>query len=175
MSETLTTPPAKADVQPAAQEIAPMSAEREAILRRLLDEPYAPYDYGNFEYARASGLIDMFRYDPVSGKDSLVHILSGDVWHRIGQGVVGGFHHERSGAYAPPGQEPSWVDTSRIDTLKPRDRRRSTPEPFEPYDARVVIDGVKKVTTQADRKGRPQVVPAITKMFPKEYDTLLLF
>lgn len=51
----------------------------------------------DYEYAKDSGLVDMFYFNPETGRDGLLHVLSGDMQKGPnGAVVVEGFHHEPS-------------------------------------------------------------------------------
>src|ERR1700742_3410986 len=63
--------------------------QRDLMLKELL-----PYD---FDYAKKSGLIDMFYYNPETGEDGLTHTLGGNlIVGTEGAKLVEGFHHAPS-------------------------------------------------------------------------------
>ena len=150
--------------------------QRELALRRLLDGPYeSSPSMGNYEYARDSGLLDKFVYDPASGDDAILHILAGNVKTGAdGAEIVEGFHHEPSAAYGQDLYQRTYVDRSDHHTLNKKKRTELADNgPFETYKAHTVVAGRKKLTTQNNpESGQPEVVAAKSGMFPKEYDGL---
>lgn len=177
--ETQTPATSTSEGQPQPPEVrfepeAPTSipAEREAVLRRLLDGPTGGI-YHNYDSAKELGLIDMFEYSPDTGRDALVHMLSGE--EKIGDEgaeVVQGFHHEPSGTHGPH-EHPSTVDREHLEGKKARSRRVYEEYPFEPYQARVVVAGREKMTAQTDSQtGETRISHARNNMYPNEYDAL---
>jgi hypothetical protein len=161
--------------EPTAELVAAIPPEREAQLRRLLDDPYGPeYGYGNYEYALESGLVDLFYYDQESGEDGLVHVLSGVVRHGPnGAMAPEGFHHEPSAPYGSTEPDKTKVDRTHLEGLRSDKRRFYQEYPFEPYMAHVDIGGARKVSAQVDDKtGQTIIVETKNNMFPKEYDAL---
>ncbi|HEY1835370.1 MAG TPA: hypothetical protein VGG13_00950 [Candidatus Saccharimonadales bacterium] len=155
-------------------ETANVPPERERSLRLLLDGPYAPMRYGNYEHAINSGLVDTFYYD--TGYDGVEHILSGNIMHGDdNEQVVGGFHHEPSGAFVPADTAPSSVDRTHLDGANKSTRRTFREYPFEPYRARATVRGHRKFSgNQYPNTGETTRVEANNSMFPKEYDSLMV-
>jgi hypothetical protein len=173
MTETLVLPPPVLTSPQLTAEIPTGVDERESTLRRLLDGPYETQNYGNYEYARDSGLIDMFYYDPATGQDGLVHVLSGNIVRDDEATTAEGYHHEPSGAFAPLTQPASYVDRSHIETLNAKGRAEFTRRPFEPYKAKALVAGIMKTSVQVnDKTGAKELVVAKSGMFPQEYDAL---
>jgi hypothetical protein len=172
MTEVLTTDVAAH--QPQIQEHTAIPAERETFLRQVLDGPYAPHNYGNYEHAMDSGLIDEFYYSPEEDIDGIAHILTGNI-KQTSEGAIRpeGFHHEPSGAYLAAGETPSTVDRSHIAGRSSNERRRYKERPFEPYVARVAVGGLQKVGVhRAEGSDEVEIHPLNNAMFPKEYDAL---
>ncbi|HSX32580.1 MAG TPA: hypothetical protein VLF43_04920 [Candidatus Saccharimonadales bacterium] len=148
---------------------------REAVLRKLL-----PLDY---DYAKQSGLIDMFTYDPERGEDGLLHTLAGNLRTGKDGGVIpGGYHHEASADAAWPAvkneqtgeaQPSTYVDRSHMKGANSDRRRRYKEWPLEPYATQVVLNGLVKYEERQDpNTGAIVAAPARNAMFPKEYDAL---
>ncbi|HSW99344.1 MAG TPA: hypothetical protein VLF71_05940 [Candidatus Saccharimonadales bacterium] len=157
--------------QPAAlpsAEIAAAIEVREGRLRDLLGVDY--------DYARSSGLIDLFDYHPETGEDGLIHILAGDL--DTGDGAVaipGGYHHEESGRLwgtvtGENGEErpATRVDRGHMESGNSAHRKKFREHPAEPYIARVAIGDRPKMALSPDGG----VVPTNNAMYPKEYDPL---
>lgn len=152
-----------------------ITVRREDVLQSLLDGSYGDgIDRGNYEYAMTSGLIDLFAYDPISGKDGLLHTLAGEVLvGENGAQITEGFHHEPSADYgvSPPGM--TRVDREHLQFLNAKDRSEFKSQPFNPYKAKSFIQGVRKLATRIDPEtGEKDAFEAKTQMFPKEYDAL---
>jgi hypothetical protein len=132
-----------------------------AVLRVLLDERYitpeSPLDPGNYETARDSGLLDAFYFDPKTGQDAIVHILSGDTWtdSETGAQRVSGFHHETSTLSADTG-----ANLERVAKREEEGKAKGKFDryPYEPYRTYVDVEGY--------RRDSPNT------MFPSEYDGL---
>ncbi|HTE21473.1 MAG TPA: EndoU domain-containing protein [Candidatus Limnocylindria bacterium] len=167
--EKITTPKLTADVALEASidslSLPELSAARtlgrNAVLRALLDEPYATDASpehpgndipGNYETAVKTGLLDAFYYDLETGQDAILHILAGDTWEdpKTGARQVGGYHHEPS-ALLPT----TSVDTERM-ARKGGGSGRLAHHPFGTYKNYVVVDGFRK--------------KQLNTMFPSEYD-----
>lgn len=150
------------------------SGNRDAALRELLGTDY--------EFAHESGLLNMFYYNPDSGEDGLMHVLGGEqIETAEGVRIVRGFHHEPSGetawVYDSHGnmleKSDTKVDRTHLMGANSRRRREFLQLPHEPYLARVVIGGLKKITPTIDRQtGESTLVDTNNSMFPKEYDAL---
>lgn len=124
----------------------------------------------DYEYAQQSGLLDIFAYDPKSGKDALLHILTGDVTTtQDGLSFMpGGYHHEPSSR-----DSSTHVRRDHIAGRNSNSARHYKEVPFNPYAAQTTIEGfVKTVRTVNGETGEQTVVPDKTGMFPKEYDAL---
>jgi len=155
-------------------EVKAYSGNRDAALRQLLGTDY--------DYAHQSGLINMFYYDPESGQDGLMHVLGGEYFIKPdGTRIPRGFHHEPSAkvawVYDANGkrieQPNTYVDRNHVKEGNKQTRRTFAEAPYAPYKARVVIDGVRKMTVDRDPKtGEQIVVETNNGMFPKEYDAL---
>jgi hypothetical protein len=176
-----TLPPATQELQPApmlpsaeyAQLLAPESTpERDAALQQLLGVDY--------DYAKQSGLIDVFDYDPATNEDGLLHMLVGDMEETVGGvPIPSGFHHEpsaeTSGAVATsPGetQLATRVDRDHLEGGNSEHRKKYRERPAEPYLAQVAIGNQPKMEFVKDKEGAMQAVRAKTAMYPKEYDAL---
>ncbi len=150
------------------------SGNRDAALNELLGVDY--------EYAHTSGLINNFYYNPDTGEDGLMHVLGGEYFvSKTGSRIPRGFHHE-------PSAEVAWVQDAQGNKLeKPvtyvdRDhlkgknnlkRQEFRELPYAPYHARVVIDGLKKMTPAKSRvTGEMGLFETNNGMFPKQYDAL---
>lgn len=170
MSETINRLPLQAE----EAQIPSIDPARELKLRRLLDEPYEPCNYGNFEYALSSGLIDEFYYDPETGADGLAHILTGElVSEEDGSISAGGFHHEPSGKYVSGNLPPSNVDRKHLEGANSAHKKEFREHAFEPYRAKVAIAGLSKTTGRRNQAtGREELDEINNGMFPKEYDAL---
>ena len=140
----------------------PIPTEREAWLHEMLGTDY--------EHAEELGLVDQFVYNPETGSDALRHILSGEVIRKQdGTITVAGFHHE------PSAGPDTYVDRSHLEgrVNNPSKSRTSGGRPFEPYNAIPVIGGRPKQKLNIDKEsGEVSLAPAISSMFPKEYDAL---
>lgn len=148
--------------------------EREAMLRALLDPPVIEGaesgHFGNYEYAVDSGLIDVFEYNPETGRDGIEHLLLGDVTVRAnGMTNVGGLHLNPNPEYALE-VHGSFIQEPDLSTQKSRRVHRQYP--FEPYIAEVTVKGTKKYSTHRDEEGNVVVRHTNNTMFPKEYDAL---
>lgn len=146
-------------------------AAREEMLQKLLGTDY--------EFAHQSGLIDMFYFNPDTGADGIAHILGGE--GRISESgalVYEGFHHEPSGNMIWPtnpetGEPLTRVDRTHLESANAHMRREFSEEPFEPYRARVDINGRRKMSLRPDRKtGEITLAETNNGMYPKEYDAL---
>lgn len=152
-----------------------ITPRREAALRRLLDSPYGDdISMGNYEYARDSGLIDLFAYDPDRHLDGLQHTLSGVVVPGVdGSHTSEGFHHEPSGFYGEVDPDSTRVDLEHLELLNSKSKAEFKRAPFEPYKAKTFINGEKKITPQINEEtGATEMVEAKNGMFPEEYDAL---
>ncbi len=158
-------------------EASPMPLEREAALRRLLDPPVMDahgrvHTFGNFEYARDSGLIDMFAYDPDKNIDGLMHILVGDVVQEpSGRVRVEGFHINHDADYVRQ-KYSSGENTEHLLGASSKHRRRYVERPFEPRKAQVTIGGHSKFEINTNEHGKPVATAVDNAMFPHEYDAL---
>lgn len=137
--------------------------QRELVLRRLLGVDYEE---------AVESLIGRFWYDPETGEDAIVHILSGNI--RVVNGVPfpGGFHHVPSAELMWPfvkdEESGEVVCTTRVVDTNGRENLY----PAEPFFAQVVIGGTKKMLTKRPKKsgGVTRVVPAENTIFPMAYD-----
>jgi hypothetical protein len=149
--------------------------QRERTLKELLDPPLyegveMDYDHcPNYEYAKDSGLIDMFYYNPETGQDAIVHILAGDVVRNRDTGYteVSGYHLE-SAARDPE----TYVDHEAIAQKSSNSRRNFQERPFEPYKTQVVIKGYPKMVLHRKPDGTYDVEAASSSMYPHQYDAL---
>ncbi len=160
---TIERPPQQIDFE------TPVDAQRELKLRALLGTDY--------EFAEQSGLIDMFYYDSETGRDGLMHALVGEQLESdTGEKMVQGFHHETSVAVldeAGISDGLTHVDRSHLDGANSRARSEFAERPFEPYKARVVINGKPKKTWHIDpQTNEPTIINTKNVMYPKEYDSL---
>lgn len=159
MSNTIASP--DLGVPQIQQNLVDAGQEREAMLRKLL-----PYDY---DYAKDSGLLDFFYYDPATGRDALTHILGGEVrTNKVGVPVPSGFHHEPSVPHIWDGPNASGhYPTYTVETPEePLDHH-----PMQPYSAPVVIGGIFKRGVRYENGG-PTYVAAENSFFPREFDSL---
>lgn len=161
---------------PAILEHVPITAAREAELRRLLDPPMTDHQgnqisYYNFDYARDSGLIDEFAYDPAEGYDGLMHVLTGNVHNQQGRRSVGGFHINHDPDYVGTVYG-SYEDNGQVKEMTSKHRRQYVVRPFEPRKSRVVVGGFEKTEVTHDKNGIPRVAVVGSTMFPKEYDPI---
>lgn len=153
---------------------------REEALQELLDpaalpvtgppDPnYHPTSFPNYEYARDSGLLDQFYYDPATGDDGIMHTLVGDTRLDLETGAkeVAGFHHEPSAS-----DRSTYVDRSGISQKPDKHKVQYNELPFEPYRAEVVVKGYAKQVFQKNKEGKIEAVKAGSSMFPREYDVL---
>lgn len=146
-------------------------AQRDEALKALLDpSPNGePMDHHpNYEFAKDSGLLDIFYFDPETGEDGLRHILEGDVRHgENGAREVAGYHHE------PSAQGPdTFVDYEALSKKNSRGMRDYKRFPFSPYNAPVVIKGYAKSVLQRREDGSFEEITSKSSMFPEEYDAL---
>lgn len=152
--------------------IAAAYMNRALVLRELLD-PTAdglPANASpNYEYARDSGLIDLFYYDPVSGDDGLLHTLQGEVvTFDNGAVTAAGYHHESSSRKLG-----TFVDRESVEELPSNKRRNFRDDPYGPYNAVVYVEGYRKALVQRHPKtGQVLRVHSGSTMFPREYDAL---
>lgn len=142
--------------EPTATELA---LGRNAILSQLFGT--------DLDYAKDSGLIDAFVYDPKEGGyDGILHTLIGDEY--------GGFHSESAVRLLNENPKTaSLVRGTAVDRAhligKPSSKARDFVErPFEPYLARVEVNGKPKVTLTPEGNVRG----INNSMYPKEYDPL---
>jgi len=186
MSETLTHAPESAPQDPSLlpesmpsvpqitpEQIAENTAHRESVVKDLLGMDY--------DYAKESGLVDMFYYDPVTGEDGFMHTFGGNL-RNTPNGMVEplGYHHEPSGEAIWPKtihpetgetQPTTRVHREHLASLNNRERARFKEHPLEPYRAQVVIGGLTKYAPFREN-GETTYAPARSSMFPKEYDAL---
>lgn len=148
-------------------------AQREEALKSLLDPAPVGVEvshFPNFEYAKDSGLLDLFYFNPFTGEDGLRHILEGNtVVGANGAREVAGFHHEPSAR-----REDTYVDHEYLNGRNSKAMRDYRQNPFEPYNAHVVIEGYAKSTFQQNQNGGYEQVSVKSSMFPKEYDPLAI-
>ncbi len=139
---------------------------RDAKIRALLGTDY--------EFAKDSGLVDVFYYDAETQQDGLLHTLSGN--SRIdqeGRVVVEGFHHEPSADIGSFPVKGTRVDREHLEGANSSKRRTFAEQPYEPYYAKVEIEGRKKRGTITDKEtGEKRVTQINNGMYPKEYDPL---
>jgi hypothetical protein len=180
MSETNVFTPVNHDTAPAVSENPllgqehSLDAARETALRNLL-----PYDYDD---AKQSGLIDLFYHDEHT--DGLLHTLAGGMrTGESGDGFVSeGYHHEPSGEQHWPhvktgddSMPATYVDRSHLESANSNERAKYREFPLEPYQAQVVINGVKKAAIHRhEQTGELSRVAAKNTMFPKEYDAYMV-
>lgn len=170
-TKTFSTPEALIHLSP---EVAASNGSREAVLRQLL-----PYDY---EYARDSGLIDMFYYNPETGEDGLLHTLAGNmITGPDGSLIPHGFHHEPSGRTVwgevmdPEGgsQPITRVDHVDLATANSEKRRIYAQYLAEPFRGQVTIAGRPKYAAHRVGDGDEVVLErSKNSMYPNEYDAL---
>lgn len=156
------------------EELQQPPVNRDRALQELLGVDY--------EYAHEAGLINDYYYNPDTGEDGLMHILGGENFiDESGVRVPRGFHHEPSGravwVYDSKGNEvekaDTYVDRAHLESKNSKQKRDFIELPYSPYQGRVVIDGLKKMTWSKDRKsGETVLVETNNGMFPKEYDAL---
>lgn len=170
MTETLN--PVEAYMPP---DVASQEAAREQTLQALMPNSY------DLAYAKDAGLVDMFYFDPQTGEDGLVHTLAGSIRQGTdGSFIAEGFHHEPSGAAVWPevatesGPLPSTrVDRTHLDDLPSKKRAGFKEHPLEPYNAKVIVNGLGKHAIRADAEtGEITVAAAKNTMYPKEYDAM---
>jgi hypothetical protein len=148
--------------------------DRENVLHELL-----PYDY---DYAKESGLIDMFDYDPATGDDGLLHTLAGNTETGPNGAVLPhGFHHEESGRVVwgmvrdQAGNERpvTRVERGHLETANNATRRRYAERLAEPYMGHVAIGDRKKMAVRRNPDtGEVSFEATPSAMYPKEYDAL---
>ncbi|HET9098462.1 MAG TPA: hypothetical protein VFN51_02490 [Candidatus Saccharimonadales bacterium] len=153
----------------------PIDPQRETVLRNLLDGPTRG-ERLNYESAINLGLVDMFYYDPKTGYDGLVHTLSGELLKGDEGAQVPanpqGFHHEPSGTFGPE-EAPSFVDREHLKSKTSKQKSNYTERPYEPYQAKVSIAGLKKMTLETNpTTNETELAEVRNNMFPKEYDAL---
>lgn len=186
MSETLThtpgTPP-EASRPPEVQPVVPEAVSSETIEQNIANREKVVKDLlgVDYDYAKETGLVDMFYYDPVTGEDGLAHTLGGNLHTNTdGMTEATGFHHEPSGESMWPttiNPETKEVQFStralrqHLESLNNKGKEPYREYPLEPYRSQVAIGGYTKY---AQLKKGDQVVmaPARNSMFPKEYDVL---
>lgn len=159
MAETILLPPVLTDRPsvPPAGEL--QASQREALLADLLGVDY--------DYAHEAGLIDMFDYRPDIGRDPLLHILTGELKvNSHGDVLPEGYHHEPSARHPE-----TVVDRQHIKDGDHHHRKKYHEKPYEPYQARITIEGYRKHKA-VEKKGITESVPVSNVMFPKEYDAL---
>lgn len=127
----------------------------------------------DYEFAQDEGLIDIFRYDPETGEDGLMHLLAGNVEASPeGKLIAMGYHHGPSPAILQAaglgGGDTRVLD---IDTTPMgwKERRNYQRDPYEAYRAPVEIAGLPKLTVS--RNGS-ELKPVDNSMYPDEYDPL---
>jgi hypothetical protein len=178
---SLTEPTPDTHLPPSVIETMPH--DREQQIRALLDPAIEiqgnTYGYGNYEFAKDTGLIDMFYFNPTTGEDGVLHTLSGiEIKGRNGERVLQGFHHEPSAQAIWPvsdqeGLSPTRVDRRHLEQLNSKKRYKHREFPYEPYKAKVYIDNAKKLTEEKNPEtGEVTIVETNNGMFPKEYDAL---
>ncbi|GAC1390504.1 MAG: hypothetical protein NVSMB46_00310 [Candidatus Saccharimonadales bacterium] len=160
------------------------SVSRQNKLQRLLDPPALPVigpadpnsefsNFPNYEYAHDSGILDQFYYDPKTGEDDIIHILSGDLLEdskdRSGMTkLASGFHHEPSASHSQ-----TYVDRLEIKNKSSKHRVQYQEYPFEPYKAQVIVKGYQKSGVFKKNEDDQAVAIATgSNMFPREYDAL---
>lgn len=126
-------------------------AERTAYLQNALGTDY--------DYAKNSGLLDMFYRDDATGEDGVMHILAG-VRRTSEEGVpfTSGFHHEPSAANAQTYVDRTHLETGNTGKRGTLHRKKYAEHRYEPYRAKTIIHGLEKA--------------ASSTMYPKEYDAL---
>lgn len=161
MAETLLYQPVLPDSVPVASAGELQAAQRQALLGDLLGTDY--------DYAHEAGLLDMFDYRPEIGRDPLLHILTGELkTNEHGDILPEGYHHEPSARHPE-----TVVDRQHMLDGDNHHRKKYREKPFEPYQARVTIEGFRKHTAVV-KKGVTESVPVSNVMFPKEYDALVV-
>ncbi len=149
--------------------------EGKVIEEKLRDEKLRALLGTDYEFAKQQGLIDMFKYDPNSGQDGLMHLLTGNLTTSPDGGEIAeGFHHLASAQILQAAEigahdtytEP--VDTTNASSEHKKYYRRF---PYEPYRTPVVISGKPKMGMTRDKTG---VKRADNSMFPDEYDPLTI-
>jgi hypothetical protein len=140
---------------------------RDELLARILPNKY------DRVYAKDSGLLDMFYYNPETGEDGLAHMLAGDITvAENGAFLAQGFHHELSGIAAWP-DATTYVDRSHLADRNAKGRQPYAEAPFNPYGGQVVVSGLAKYAIHRDpQTGEKRLQPARNAMYPYEYDAL---
>jgi hypothetical protein len=123
----------------------------------------------DLDYLKESGSFDIFDNDKDSATGALKHILIGD--------DVGGFHSTAAvqllGLNHPSRREKTMVDKAHLLNKNAKKRRDYREFPFEPYSARVIIGGMRKLMAQRpDNSGSSKEV--VNGMFPNEYDPVAI-
>lgn len=116
----------------------------------------------DLEYLKSNGSLDLFYYDDTY--DGLMHTLIGD--------DSGGFHSESAaqilGLNHPSVKNKTMVDRWHLSHKNTKERRDYRERPFEPFGARVVIDGILKTKYKPSEDGTH--LPITNSMYPSEYD-----
>lgn len=137
----------------------------------------------DYDQAVQEGLIDMFQMDKDTGKDGLLHTLTGNIVTSMQGGIVAeGFHHEPSAEILWPhtateeGAEPiTYVDRTHLEGASSSERAKYREFPFEPYQGQVVIGGLKKYSVHKNAEtGESKLAPAKNTMFPRGYDEFMV-
>ena len=138
--------------------------DREVLLQMLLNED-------EYKQAKESGLDTLFHHDDDLGKDSLRHILCGEL--SGDQRIPKGFHH------VPSAQKMSLEDgygnlLTRVERVVDAAGNEIERQPGIPYNAEVVVDGKEKETLRRSKTNRTQteLVRSRSTMFPDEMSPL---
>ncbi len=150
---------------PAEARAAAAVAARMAVLSDLM-----PLDVD--DAAKEGGILDSFVFDPETGEDGALHILTGNTkTTRRGAVITGGFHHAPSAWAAWP----NVADEHGNVAPSTRTTKEYGWRPFEPYNAEVMLNGSeKKVLVRDNVTGQARVVESSSSMFPKEYDAYMV-
>jgi hypothetical protein len=143
---------------------AEIMTDREVLLQMLLNED-------EYKEAKEGGLDQLFHHDDESGKDSLRHILCGEL--SGDQRIPKGFHH------VPSANKMSLEDgygnlLTRIERVVDSAGNEIERPSGLPYSAEVVVDGKEKETLRRSktRRAETELVRSISTMFPDEMSPL---
>ncbi len=119
----------------------------------------------DLEFLTQNGDLDLFYIDEDRNFDGLMHTLIGD--------KRGGFHSESAaqilGLNHPTNAKKTMVERTHLRKKSTKEKRGFKERQFEPFAARVVIDGVKKLKTmQPNSDNNKNEVR--NSMYPSEYD-----
>ncbi len=123
----------------------------------------------DYEYAKDSGLLDIFYHDPETGEEALEHILIGtEIVHESGAREVAGFHHELSSI-----RSDTYVDHEKMQAVRSNKRSEFKRLPYNPYNVIPVVRGFEKSVVTTDKTtSEKKIQRSKSSMFPREYDAL---